>query len=395
MSVNKVEIILGLDEPKAYISEVYSDEVCRFSDDLSKWLRKNKDACAFPDIMAVAFWLRKGNIEKMKKEFYDGKIHMGRGLIFHITPSNVPVNFIFSYFFGLLSGNSNIVRIPSKKFPQTDILCKAVKEVLQNDDYTNIRDNTMFITYERDKEINDYYSHICDGRIIWGGDGTINTIRKSEIKPKAVEVVFADRYSFGVIQSEKILSMTEKEILNLARGFYNDTYIMDQNACSTPHCIFWLGNKAKEASEIFWNVVKKEEEKYTFEAIKAVDKYTDLCHTAMERTDIEEIKIYGNFLYVVRLFGVPDDMEALRGKYGMFFECGIKSLNDISNSITEKSQTMIYYGIDENILRDFITKSCLKGIDRIVPFGNALDIGVLWDGYDIIRSLSRVVDIRK
>ena len=87
-------------------------------------------------------------------------------------------------------------------------------------------------------------------------------------------------------------------------------------------------------------------------------------------------------------------MEALRGKYGMFFECGIKSLNDISNSITEKSQTMIYYGIDENILRDFITKSCLKGIDRIVPFGNALDIGVLWDGYDIIRSLSIVVDIR-
>ncbi len=394
MSKDKIKAVIGDIEPVAYVAEVYNDEVCRFADALSKWLRKNKNALSFPDLMAVSFWCRKGNIEKMRNEFDDGKTHIGRGLIFHITPSNVPVNFIFSYLFGLLSGNSNIVRIPSKKFPQVDILCAAVKEILENDDYINIRKNTSFVTYDRDKEINDYYSGICDGRVIWGGDSTIKALRESPIKPKAVEVVFADRYSFGVIQSEKIVSASDNEIANLVHGFYNDTYLMDQNACSTPHCIFWLGNQAREASEIFWGAVKKEEERYSLEPIKSVDKYTDLCHIAMERDDIAEINTYGNFLYVARLAEVSPDMESLRGRYGMFFEVCIKSMDDLSSFITEKSQTMIYYGVEKNELNDFIKKNNLKGVDRIVPFGNALDIGVIWDGYDIIRSLSRVIGIR-
>ncbi len=38
-------------------------------------------------------------------------------------------------------------------------------------------------------------------------------------------------------------------------------------------------------------------------------------------------------------------------------------------------------------------KNNLIGIDRIVPIGNALDIDFNWDGYDLIRSLSRLVVI--
>ena len=394
MNKNDVNIILGKIEPTNYVTEAFNDEVCSFLDDLSKWLRHNKEALAFPDLTTVAFWCRKANIEKMKNEFYDGKIHLGRGLLFHIAPSNVPVNFAFSFFFGLLSGNSNIVRVPSKNFPQVDILCEGINEILKNDDYINIRKNTQFITYERNKEINDYYSEICDGRIIWGGDNTINSLRESKIKPKAVEVVFSDRYSFGVIQSEKIVSATTEELSELVHKFYNDTYLMDQNACSTPHCIFWLGDKVEQASDLFWNMVKSKEENYDLEPIKSVDKYTDLCHIAMERNDISKIKTYGNFLYVARLQKIPENIENLRGRYGLFFECKLNNLNELANSITEKSQTMAYYGIEKENLIDFVKTNNLNGIDRIVKFGNALDIGIIWDGYDIIRSLSRIVDIQ-
>ena len=34
----------------------------------------------------------------------------------------------------------------------------------------------------------------------------------------------------------------------------------------------------------------------------------------------------------------------------------------------------------------------LKGIDRVVDIGNSNSISLLWDGYDIIRSLSRVIN---
>ena len=39
-------------------------------------------------------------------------------------------------------------------------------------------------------------------------------------------------------------------------------------------------------------------------------------------------------------------------------------------------------------------KKNFDGIDRVVPIGQALDISLNWDGYDIINILTKVVDIR-
>lgn len=389
----KIQIVLGEKEPKPTIRQAYDGLVLEFLDDLSKWLRHNEAAAMYADVMSVAFWCRRGNLIQMKKQLEDGMLHIGRGLLFHITPSNVPVNFAFSYFFGLLSGNANIVRIPSKEFPQATLLCKGIESVLQEEKYKEIQESTQFVQYERSKEINDYYSGICDGRIIWGGDETIRMLRQSPIPPKAVEVVFADRFSFGVIQSEAVVNASQEELHKLAQDFYNDTYLMDQNACSTPHCIFWLGEQTEQAEAIFWEAVYQEAQKYQLEDIKVVDKYTQLCHLAMEHNDIKEISYhaYENILYVVTLNKVPDDLETLRGKFGLFYQYVIQDLKELSSVITPKSQTMLVYGIEREKIKVFLKENCLRGIDRVVPFGKALDIGVIWDGYDIIRTLSRTI----
>ena len=34
------------------------------------------------------------------------------------------------------------------------------------------------------------------------------------------------------------------------------------------------------------------------------------------------------------------------------------------------------------------------GIDRIVPVGQALDIGLVWDGYNIDKFLTRIIDLK-
>ena len=92
----------------------FDEMVCGFLNDLSTDLRSNKKANGFPDIITFSFWCRKANISKQKKDFFDGKVRLGLGIVFHITPSNVPINFAYSFVFGLLSGNANIVRLPSK-----------------------------------------------------------------------------------------------------------------------------------------------------------------------------------------------------------------------------------------------------------------------------------------
>jgi len=33
----------------------------------------------------------------------------------------------------------------------------------------------------------------------------------------------------------------------------------------------------------------------------------------------------------------------------------------------------------------------LTGIDRIVPIGKTMEIGMVWDGYNLTESLSRII----
>ena len=41
-----------------------------------------------------------------------------------------------------------------------------------------------------------------------------------------------------------------------------------------------------------------------------------------------------------------------------------------------------------------IIENKLSGIDRIVPIGQALDISMIWDGYDLTSSLTRVIELK-
>lgn len=396
MKSDKVSYIIGKEPVVVRPIEPYSDIVCDFLDVLSKKLMADKVAKTYSDIVSLAFWCRKSNITKLKCNFTDDNIRIGRGVIFHITPSNVPVNFAFSYFFGLLSGNANIVRIPSKPFNQVEIICKAIKELLEQKEYEQIKNMTSFISYSKDDEVTSYFSSICDARIIWGGDEAIKNIRKFSIKERCVEIVFPDRYSICFIDSESIVNLSDKELESLGEKFYNDTYLMDQNACSTPHLICWFGDndlRKKEAKDRFWNSIYKISKKYDLTQIKAVDKYTQLCNIAIRSANIKEIDKYDNLLYVIDIINLPDDINNLRGKFGVFYQYNVERLEHLAKYVDSKMQTVTYFGMNKDKLVEFILNNNLQGIDRIVPIGSALDIGVIWDGYDIIGSLSRIIYI--
>ena len=96
------------------VSEPFNSKVVNFLDDFSNELKKQKKIYNFPDLVYLIFWTNYNKIQELKNKFTNKNISLGRGLIFHICPSNVPTNFIYSFFFGLLSGNSNIVKIPRK-----------------------------------------------------------------------------------------------------------------------------------------------------------------------------------------------------------------------------------------------------------------------------------------
>jgi hypothetical protein len=392
---NNIEYLVGEESVNNTPMQPYNKIVCNFLNELSAALRNHKQIKEYPDVMAFAFWCRKANINKLISEFKEDRARLGLGLVFHIAPSNVPVNFAFSFVFGLLSGNANIVRVPSKDFPQVYIICSSVQELLNNKQYDAIRDMTAFVKYERDDKITALYSKNCNARIIWGGDNTIWNIRKLSIPTRCIDIAFADRYSFSIINAEEIIQINCFDLERLVEGFYNDTYLMDQNACSSPHLVVWLGENKEEAQNKFWNsLYKKVKSDYELASVTAVDKYTLLCENSIDLDNIQEFKKFNNLLYIVKINKLSEDIDKYHGKFGHFFEYDSSSLNELAFIVNNKYQTLTYHGIEKSKLINFVTDNSLLGIDRIVPIGQAMDMTVIWDGYDIVRSLSRIIDVR-
>ena len=60
--------------------------------------------------------------------------------------------------------------------------------------------------------------------------------------------------------------------------------------------------------------------------------------------------------------------------------------------VNPKFQTLTYFGLDKYKLLNFVIDKNLIGVDRIVPFGSAFNIGLIWDGYDLYHSLSRKIN---
>lgn len=401
MKSNNIKYLFGNEKIDVLPNIPYKTECCDFLDSLSKAIRSDSEAKQYPDIITFAFWIRKANILKLKAE-YDIRNNqntfnfktIGRGLIFHIAPSNVPINFAYTLVFGLLAGNSNVVKVSSKNFAQTEIICKILKQVTQNKEFEWVCNQNAIVMYDREQnEYTQYFSSICDVRIIWGGDYTINQVRKFPLQSRSTEITFADRYSFAILSSDAILKTSEDKLKDLAGKFYNDTYLMDQNACSSPHLICWIGKKEEisKASECFWKEVYNVSIKnYDLADVKVSEKYTILCELANQLNQIN-VQRYENVLYVVRLKELPEDITILRGKFGLFFEYYLDNIQTIYSYLNKRVQTCAIYGIDSKEIIESISNSHIKGIDRIVPIGNTLDINTIWDGYDVIAQLSRYI----
>lgn len=391
-SFNELTYVVGtpetVEEMRAVPAMVpFSDKAVTFLNAVSAKLLKTGKA--YSDVVTFAFWCRKAALLTEKVKYETGELRLGRGIAFHSTPSNVPVNCAFSFAAGLLAGNPNIVRLPAKPYAQVDLICAAVKDVL--DEQPEMKPYVVFVKFPPVQEIADYFSGICATRIVWGGDMTIAEMRKSPLPPRAKEITFADRHSILVLNADAVL--TAENIDRLAQDFYNDTFFSDQNACTSPRIIVWTGKDKQTAKDKFWAAVHKPvADKYTLAPVQAVGKLAALYRAAAQKkVRLEPHR--DNFIYRIKINELTADLPDLKYNSGFFFEYDAESLNEIAPVCTNKCQTMTYYGLDTNDIAAFIRSAAPQGVDRAVPMGKSMDFTLVWDGYDLIRDLSRIVKV--
>lgn len=374
------------------VHAMWDARVCDFLAELSRKLLKDKRSRQYEDVVSYAYWIRKASLEHIQEVYYpQAKDKVGRGVALHIAPSNVPINFAVSFTSALLAGNCCVVRVSNKQFEQVDIVTDAINELFANG-FEDMKPYLILVRYEHDAEVTQFLSDMCDVRIIWGGNRTIHLIRQAELPPRAIEMAFADRHSLSLINANEVNE--RDQIDDLVEGFYTDTYYSDQNACSSPRIVIWMGEKEEiaKAKDRFWTALhKKVVDQYDLKPVHIIDKWDMFCQIAAKSQDVHLESGNDGWIMRVRVDKLTGDLMDYKLGGGYFYEYDAANLEELYPILGKSCQTIGVFGIEQDTVLEAVRKMGVRGVDRIVPIGKTMDLTFKWDGYDMIENMSRYI----
>jgi hypothetical protein len=365
--------------------------------DLSQRIFHDPEARAYPELLALAYWMRKTEINRLTAQFHslqmDHRVLAPRGLVFHLPPRNVDTIFVYSWLMAALTGNRSVVRLSMQRSESTSILLRLLRETLAAA-ADPARGGTTIVSYGHEVEPTEMLSALCDQRVIWGGDQTVKIIRRSPLAPHAKETTFPDRYSLSTIRADTYMDLSEDKRDYLADQFFNDSFWFDQLACSSPRLVVWCGtgSETRAASEDFFPRVAGcvERRRYVLPAAAVMQKLVFAC-SAIIKSPVEACRRYKG-LTVLTLDSLADFQRSHPGG-GLFFEAHLENLLELTAFLCRQDQTLTWFGFTTNELQALVRSLNGRGIDRVVPIGQALQFHRFWDGYDLLQEFCRCVHI--
>ena len=359
---------------------------------ISKNILTNTQAREHPDLATFGYFCRPANIKRMTQSVADHDRRFGWGTTVHIAPSNIPINFAFSFCIGLLTGNSNMVRLPSRQFPQSQLCLQIIDNICKEERFADLRGEISFFQSERSSARLEELVASANGLVVWGGDGAVATFRQMPKPAQCVEVYFPNRVSSAVINSSSILASDDNVMKSIATRFFNDSYLVDQNACSSPSIIFWVGTSEdnKLAQKRFWDAVGALlTSRYQLDPVAQIDKHLDIMRFIDTQMRPVSLARHSDQIWTL----AEDQLEGLTARFGTFAEVEISKLTDIETHLRPNEQTLSYFGYDLEAVTDHLVRNTGITIDRIVAMGSALDFSAQWDGKNLLNLLSRVTII--
>jgi hypothetical protein len=369
----------------------------RVVDFLAKFARKLLNpavARRHPELGSLGYFLRPAELKRAIDHMHREDAYVfPRGNVFHVPPANVDTIFVYSWALSALAGNHNVVRISERSATAADTVLEALNATLADADPVIARTQRM-VTYGRDDAVTAALSAWADLRVIWGGDAAVTNIRKFPLRPSGRDLTFPDRTSWAALSVPGWRAADPAARQAAVTGFANDAYWFDQAACSSPRTVFLVGDDPQDIADDFLTrlagVVAGRG--WVVDAAMAVEKRVNAYGLAAAGA-ATLIRFPENAVTEVQLAGV----EAIPRRWigaGAFPFAQVGSLTDLVPVMTRQDQTFSHFGFAPEELRAFATALGGRGVDRIVPFGQALTFSSLWDGYDLPSEFTRLTTLQ-
>lgn len=375
--------------PKA----IFNAEAVGFIKALSKKLLTETSNKYYPDLVALGFWLRDSNIKRMhlnaKQETSKSGFLFRKplGTIMHICPSNVDTMFVYSWVCGILMGNNNIVRVPSNTTETQSVLLACIAELLTTHEFSSIAARNIVVNWPSDGAISKRISALVQGRMIWGGDDTIADIKSLATQPGCRDISFSDKFSVAAI---RLTGLTDKAMNLLAEKLWTDISTFQQAACSSPKLLVFCG----ECLDLNQKLYEKLEVLARTDSASPVWRMNHLVTEQLLKSQNSNntVKNFNGFS-VQNLEHLEPEYFGWHPSQNYLYEYQTQDFASLLEQLPENCQTISHFGFDSYELTEALAQHSRCSVDRVVRMGQALDFSENWDGYEIMKQLSRVIEL--
>ncbi len=378
---------------KTLIYQPFSKKKLDVLNALSQKFLRSELAAEYPQIIVLGYWLRPASIKNFINEFEENLqkncVPAPKGIAFHLPPENVDTMFIYSWAISYLMGNANLVRLPTKLNKLSEWIIGVVTETL--DKYDELETN-IFCKYSYESGFNNLFSENCDVRVVWGGDKKISKVSELKLKPSANSINFPDRQSLCLIDSKKYENSNEKVKSEVAEKLFNDIFWFDQMGCGSPKAVIFFG-VLKNKDDLYKRLVNIVEKKNKIpETSVIISKFVNLNNIAGKGLSSNSRSIK-NVLNISEGKINKQIFDYFHGG-GSLFHFEIASLDEISPLLSDKTQTISIFGLNEKNEKKLIDLMIKHGGLRVVDIGDALSFDKIWDGVDLFSALSKLIKLK-
>jgi len=364
-----------------------------FVEEFSRRILKLPELRRYPELATLSHWFRPAAIDQLcrKAAIADGSVMLPRGLVFHLAPANVDVLFAYAWLLSVLCGNRNVARLSQKPGAQRDALIGILHDFQQEALFPEVLQRTVLLTYPHNDAITREISTACHARIIWGGDATVTHIRSIPLAPLALEMAFPDRFGVAVVRADAIASMEAGALSELARRFCNDMLWFGQQACSSPRCLYWVGepDRIAAAKAVFWPAMQAQAAQFEDEPAALMARVTDAYLLAARTPDLQLADTLATYPLHLTVPYADGHLREQQSGHGLVIEVDLPTLHALAVQLDDRDQTLIQHGFSHEDLAALLRDLPNRAVDRVVPIGRALDFHHIWDGSDLLRIFSR------
>ena len=376
---------------------VFDETRIAFVSALSRKLMTGTQYKSHPDLVALGFWLRESHLKTLQipeKILLNKSKQLFRkplGLVMHICPGNVDSMFVYSWICSLLMGNNNIVRIPTQSTQLQHLLMQCLSELFDDEAFEDIAQRNLIVHWHHGIGITEKLSRRVQGRVVWGGDKTVESVRNLSTAPNCRDITFADKFSVSAINLDGI---SVDELKGLSDRLWKDMSAFGQAACSSPKVLAFLGysdegkdkkrqfyqNLAELAASSPLSDASRMNHFVTEQLLRTRDSDNNVCHwPGFSVQKIDRIK--------------PEYLSWHPGE-NYLYEAQFQNLASLFAELPRHCQTISHCGLSCDELESAISNYTGEAADRLVPMGKALEFSSNWDGYQLLHQLSRVIELQ-